>query len=302
MPPNIKQVISSIHDWQGREIEIQELTSGLTNTNYRLNVDGTSYVVRIPGASTELLAVDRANEIFNSKIAADSGVGPRVIYELPQDNITILEYISGKTMSAEELQDPAAAAKIARSLHLLHSSRRFLKDFNMFRLVEFYLKTAEEHQVTIPEDYREYLPLVGEIEAAVRVAALPTAPCHNDLLAENYIDDGRILRMVDYEYSGNNDPCFDLGNTCQELDYEDELYGALCQAYFGQEDPIQLARMHLFALMSDVGWTLWGAIQNEISQLDFDFWEYTETRWNRALDVLNSAELRAWLGQASAGP
>jgi thiamine kinase-like enzyme len=132
----------------------------------------------------------------------------------------------------------------------------------------------------------------------VGAAALPSKPCHNDLLCENFIDDGTALRIVDYELSGNNDPCFDLGNTAQEAEFDAELRAALCAAYFGHLDRRQLARMNLFALMSDVGWTLWGAIQARISTVDYDFRAYYTGRWERALEVLRSERLPDWLAQA----
>jgi len=124
-------------------------------------------------------------------------------------------------------------------------------------------------------------------------------PCHNDLLCENFIDDGAALRIVDYELSGNNDPCFDLGNTAQEAEFGPELRAALCESYFGRHAARQLARMNLFALMSDVGWTLWGAIQAKISAVDFDFVGYYSGRWERALGVLRSADLERWMTQAA---
>jgi len=134
----------------------------------------------------------------------------------------------------------------------------------------------------------------------VRAGALPSVPCHNDLLCENFIDDGEMLRIVDYELSGNNDPCFDLGNTAQEAELGPELRAALCEAYFGRADAQQLARMNLFALMSDVGWTLWGAIQARISAVDFDFGGYYTGRWKRALEGLTSDRLPVWLNEATA--
>jgi len=298
MPVTIDQVVREIHDWQGRMVEIEPLAGGLTNTNYRLSVEGQPCIVRIPGASTELLAVDRPNEIYNSKAAAETGVAPKVLYELPLYDVMVLEFIDGATMSIMSLQALGMPERIARSLRLLHAGRSFLKDFDMFRLVEFYLEIVDRHQVRIPSDYRDFLPVVARIEAAVRIHALPTVPCNNDLLAENYIDDGQLLRLIDFEYSGNNDPCFELGNTCQELQYSDDQYAELCAAYFGQADMVQLARMRLFALMSDIGWTLWGAIQNKISKLEYDFWDYATTRWKRALVVLTSGRLETWLMEA----
>ena len=139
---------------------------------------------------------------------------------------------------------------------------------------------------------------VAEIEHAVAAGALTPVPCHNDLLCENFIDDGDMLRIVDYELSGNNDPCFDLGNTAQEALFGEDRRAALCEAYFGKVDPQQLARMNLFALMSDIGWTLWGAIQAKISAIDYDFRGYYSERWARAVGVLESDRFPVWLREA----
>ena len=285
--------------WSGREVRISALSGGLTNENYLVEVEGNRYVMRLPGQSTELLSIDRENEVYNTKAAATTGIGPQVVEHVAGLDVMVLEFIPGPTMSAKSLQAVEMPARMAQSFHRLHSAPRFLQDFNMFRLIESYLRIVEEHQVTIPGDYREWLPAVGDIERAVGVAALPVAPCHNDLLCENFIDDGTALRIVDYELSGNNDPCFDLGNTAQEAEFGQELRAALCEAYFGRRDPRQLARMNLFALMSDVGWTLWGAIQAKISAVDFDFRGYYLGRWERALEVLRSDRLGPWMDDAA---
>jgi thiamine kinase-like enzyme len=284
--------------WRGKDVMISPLSGGLTNENYLVEAGGERYVMRIPGTSTELLAIDRANEVYNARAAASTGIGPAVLEQIPQLDIMILEFIPGATMSAPTLQSEAMARRMAESFKRLHAAPRFLKDFDMFRLIEEYLRIVEEHEVRIPSDYRERLPLVAEIERAVKTGALPSVSCHNDLLCENFIDDGHCLRIVDYELSGNNDPCFDLGNTAQEASLDEALRAVLCTAYFGRLDHGQLARMNLFALMSDVGWTLWGTIQAKISTLDFDFTNYYTTRWNRALEVMESDRFKGWLRQA----
>ena len=292
------EVANKVSLWRGKEVKVSQLSGGLTNENFLVEAGGERYLMRVPGQSTELLAIDRENEVYNTKAAATTGIGPRVLEHVPGLDILVLEFIPGKTMSAGSLQSTAMAGRIAASFHRLHDSPRFLKDFNMFRLIEQYLAIVEEHGVAIPDRYRDWLPAVGRIEEAVAANALPSVPCHNDLLCENFIDDGTALRIVDYELSGNNDPCFDLGNTAQEAQFDQVLRAALSTAYFGREDARQLARMNLFALMSDVGWTLWGAIQAKISAVDFDFKDYYTTRWKRALEVLESDQLEGWVRQA----
>ena len=285
--------------WKGRRVKISPLSGGLTNENYLVEADGERYVMRLPGQSTELLSIDRENEVYNTKAAATTGIGPQVLEHVPGLDVMVLEFIPGPTMSAKALQSVEMAARMAQSFRRLHAAPRFRQDFNMFRLIEYYLRIVDEHQVTIPDGYRDWLPAVARIESAVTVRALPPVPCHNDLLCENFIDDGEMLRIVDFELSGNNDPCFDLGNTAQEAAFGDDLRKALCDAYFGRIDGRQLARMNLFALMSDVGWTLWGAIQARISAVDYDFNGYYMGRWERALEVLRSERLKAWLGEAT---
>jgi thiamine kinase-like enzyme len=285
--------------WRGRKVDVSPLSGGLTNENYLVEVEGERYVMRLPGQSTELLSIDRENEVFNTKAAAETGIGPRVLEHVPGLDVMVLEFIPGPTMSAETLQSVHMARRMASSFKTLHSAPRFLQDFNMFRLIENYLRIVDEHGVMIPRGYRDKLPVVAEIERAVSVHALPAVSCHNDLLCENFIDDGESLRIVDFELSGNNDPCFDLGNTAQEAIFGEDLREVLCEAYFGRPDPRQLARMNLFAVMSDVGWTLWGTIQAKISTIDYDFTGYYTGRWARAIAVMDTDRFQIWLREAS---
>jgi thiamine kinase-like enzyme len=295
MTISIEEVIQKIDDWRDKPVDIHEMTGGLTNKNYRVQVELQSYFVRIPGASTELLAVDRDNEYHSSKAAADAGIAPKVLYYLPEHKVMVLEFLQGETMSIEKLGTAGMPARIAQSLKKLHAGARCLNDFNMFRLIEFYMGIVKEHGVRIPDDYRVRMSVLGQIESALQANGLDTVPCNNDLLAENYIDDGRMLWLIDFEYSGNNDPCFELGNTCQELQYSEDQYAQLCAAYFGDAKRHLMARMHLYSIMSDFGWTLWGAIQNKISKLDYDFWQYAMQRWERCLEMLDTPKFPLWL-------
>lgn len=291
MGTTIEQVIAAVPGWAGRRVEVTPIAGGLTNRNYVVSIDGWRAFVRIPGADTDLLAVDRANELHNSRAAAEAGVGPRVLHHLPELGAIVLEFIPGRTMSNATLAGPGMPSRIARSLRRLHGGPRFQRDFDMFRLTEFYLRVVAERAVPIPNGYRERIPVLPRIEDALAARPLPTVPCHNDLLAENYIDDGAELRIVDYEYSGNNDPCFELGNTCQELGYDEARIREMCAAYFGEATAPLLARMKLNMTMSDVGWTLWAAIQARISTIDYDFWGWAVERWARAEAKLASPEL-----------
>ncbi len=293
--PVIDEIVSRIEAWKGRNISIQALTGGLTNTNYKVTVDGTPFFVRVPGASTELLAVDRQNEYFNAKAAAETGVGPQVLYHFPEYQAMVLEFLQGSTMSNESLNAPGMPARIAAAIRRLHAGPRFLTDFNMFRLTDYYLGICNQRGIRIPDGYPERMPAVKQIEQALAVRPLPSVPCNNDLLAENYIDDGKSLRIIDYEYSGNNDPCFELGNTCQELHYDEARIVEVCTGYFGSPAADKIARMKLNMIMSDVGWGLWAAIQANISKIHYNFWGWAVERWDRAKTKMDSPEFSNWL-------
>jgi thiamine kinase-like enzyme len=267
----------------------------LTNTNYKVEVDGIPYFVRVPGEGTELLAIDRDNEFHNSKAAAEAGVGPKVLYHLPEYNVMVLEFLVGKTMSKDSLNAPGMPMRMAKVIKKLHGGPRFLTDFNMFRLTEYYLKICADRNIRIPDGYLDRVPTAEKIEQAMLVNPLATIPCNNDLLAENYIDDGKHLWLIDYEYSGNNDPTFELGNTCQEMQFDEARIHEVCAAYFGVDSPAMIARMKLNMIMSDVGWGLWAAIQANISKIEFDFWGWAIERWGRAVEKMDSSEFPLWL-------
>ncbi len=291
----IEEAVAKIKDWKGKDISIQPLSGGLTNSNFKVIVDGIPYFIRVPGESTELLAIDRNNEYHNSKAAAAAGVGPQVLYHLPEYNIMVLKFLDGKTMSKDLLNAVGMPTRMAHAIKTLHAGPRFLTDFNMFRLTEYYLKLCDERDIKIPDGYQERTPTFVEIEKAMSLDPLPTVPCNNDLLAENYIDDGNQLWLIDYEYGGNNDPTFELGNTCQEMQFNDEQINEVCAVYFGKAKPNMLGRMKLNMILSDVGWGLWAAIQAKISTIDFDFWGMAIERWGRAVEKMDSAEFAVWL-------
>jgi thiamine kinase-like enzyme len=295
MPPTIEEVIAAIPAWAGRQVMAERIPAGLTNTNYRVAIDGTLYFVRIPGASTELLAVDRGNELHNTRAAAEAGVAPRVAHALPEWDVFVLDWLPATTMSIESLGEPGMPTRLADVLRRLHAGPRFRDDFDMFRLSERYLALVDERAIPIPLGYREHLPLLPRIEAALARRPLAPVPCHNDLLADNVLDDGARLWIVDYEYSGMNDPAFELGNTCQELGYDEAQVAELCAAYFGEATQALLARMRLQMIMSDVGWTLWAAIQARISTIEYDFTGWAEERWARATAMLDGPDFGTWL-------
>jgi len=271
----IDEVIAGVPAWAGIDVQVEPIEGGLTNTNYRLTVSGDArYCVRIPGADSSLLAIDREVEWRNTVAAAASGAGAGVAYVVGDIPVMVLEWIEGRPQTGEMLRNDDAVPLMAAACRRLHDGPAFVNEFDMFRIQEGYLRLIRERGFRIPATYEEHLPTVERIKAAMAVRAAPRVPCNNDLLAANYIDVGGAFRIIDYEYSGMNDPCFELGNTWAESELSDDQLALLCERYFGEHLANRVARARLWSIMSNYGWTLWAAIQQAVSDIDFDFWEW----------------------------
>lgn len=284
--------------WRGRDVRLAPLSGGLTNTNYRAEVDGCSYVIRVPGEGTEVLAIDRANEFHNTQIAAGLGLGARVEHHLADEQVTVLEFIHGPTMSPAALRAAGMPSELGQTVKRLHAGPRFLRDFDMFELADTYRRWIAANQLELPEGFGRRQPEIDRLRQTLATRAGERVACHNDLLAENFLHDGRQLRLVDFEYSGNNDCAFELGNLAQEMEYDNAQIEELCRAYFGMVNASDLARIKLNRIVSDYGWTLWAVIQNHVSRIEFDFWSYGQNRWRRAVDHLEAAEFDRLLADA----
>jgi thiamine kinase-like enzyme len=276
---------------------VEPLAGGLTNTNYKVTTPTRSYVLRIAGKDTGLLAIDRENEVHNTIAAAEVGVGAGVVAYLREQSTLVLEYIDGVTMSAENLRRDDKIAMIADACRRLHGARRFRDDFDMFRIQRRYLQLVHERGFRLPERYVEFEPQVRAVEEAMRVRAEGTVPCNNDLLAENFIDVGGAFRLIDYEYSGNNDACFELGNVWSESNLSLEQLEALVAAYYGRPLRNKVARARLWGLMSKYGWTLWASIQHGVSDLDFDFWSWGMEKYDRAVAEFDGPDFELLLAE-----
>ncbi len=141
----------------------------------------------------------------------------------------------------------------------------------------------QEQGFRLPDRYLEFMPAVDRIAAALQVRDEGTVPCNNDLLAANFIDDGERVWIIDYEYAGNNDACFELGNIWSESTLDAEHLVELVDAYYGEHRDDKIARARLLGLMSKYGWTLWATIQASVSPIDFDFWSWGMEKYDRAV-------------------
>jgi len=243
-----------------------------------------------------LLAIDRENEYLNTVAAADAGVGAAVIDYLPERSLLVLEFIEGTTQTSEDMQRGDRLDWVAAACRSLHGARAFRDDFNMFDIQRRYLGLVQDRGFRLPDRYLEFEPQVRRIEAAMAVRDEGTVPCNNDLLAENFIDVGDGFRLIDYEYSGMNDACFELGNIWSESNLSLAQLDELVGHYYGERLANKVARARLWGLMSKYGWTLWASIQDGVSDIDFDFWTWGMEKFDRAVAEFDGPDFDSLIG------
>lgn len=280
--------------------DIAYLEGGLTNVNVRVTTVDLDVVVRISNEESTMLAIDREAEYLNSRSAAASGASPRVVEFVPEQHLLVVDYIDGTTFTPDDVRDPANLRRIASSVRRLHEGPRFVGSFDMFDVQRTYLKTVQNRGFRLPDRYLDFMPQLEQMERALSVLDVATVPCNNDLLPANFIDDGDQVWIIDFEYAGNNDPCFELGNIWSEATLDPPLLEELVTAYYGRERPSMVARARLLGLLSKYGWTMWASIQDGNSELDFDFWAWGMEKYDRAVEEFDSAAFDTWLTAAAA--
>jgi thiamine kinase-like enzyme len=280
--PELDALFDQTENLAGRPRTVEELPGGLTNRNYKVTTPDGTFVARLSEQGTALLAIDRDCEYRNSVTAAAAGAGAPVIEYRPQDRLLVVGFIDGRTLTAEDVAAPHNVPRIAQACRRLHDGDRFGNDFNMFDVQRGYLAVTRARGFKIPSGYDDLLPQFQAAEQALAARPAETVACHNDLLAANFIDDGERIWLIDYELSGNNDACFELGNIAAESHLDDDALAALVTAYYGRRRRSRIARARLLGLAGMYGWTLWGAIQNGASPLDFDFWGWAMERFEGA--------------------
>jgi thiamine kinase-like enzyme len=204
--------------------------------------------------------------------------------------VLVLGFLDGRTLTNAEVADQATLTRIAESCRRLHAGERFDGDFDMFEIQRRYLAVARERGIKIPAGYDAWMPAFEAAARALAIRAEPTVPCNNDLLAANFIDVGDRIALIDYEYSGNNEACFELGNIWGECQLSDEALAYLVTQYYGRPLRNKIARARLLGLAGKYGWTLWGAIQAAVSPIDFDFWSWAMHRFDGATQGFSGAE------------
>ena len=295
--PELLARINAVPELADR-IDVSDLSGGLTNRNLKVTTRNGVVVARLSSPESSLLAIDRVNEHANSLAAARSGAAPDVIAYAPEVSVLAVRFIEGRTWSNDDVLAGHNAPRIAEACRTLHSGPRFVNDFNMLQLQPQYLEIVQRMGLRLPDGYLEYTEHVAALTAALGARPQATVPCNNDLLAANFIETPERVWLIDFEYSGNNDPFFEIGNIWSEAAGDLDQLERLVSSYVGHVSPSLTARARLWGLMAKYGWMLWASIQDGTSALDFDFWSWGLEKYDRAVAEFNSPDFGALLEAA----
>lgn len=303
LAPELLPVIAAMPGWSAaKTIAATYISGGITNRNYRVDVDGTPYFVRLAGERTELLGIDRAHEKAALDAAAGLGIAPEVVAFLPDQHSIVTEWVDGDAVDEATVREPEVLAPLVAALRAFHQGPAIPGRFHVPDIVRSYHDHAIAHGVEVPHAFADLLEIAREIDVAFAHHAIPDRPCHNDLLCGNFLRTGDGVVIVDYEYAGMGDPFFDLGNLSVNNDFTDDDDHRLLELYFGAPTPPRVARLKLMRMVSDFRESMWGVIQQGISTLDFDYVGYANQHFARCQAQARNAQYDAWLRDASAAP
>ena len=313
-------VLQRVPEIAGRDLVLTPLSGGITNRNFLVEARGdvveargdvvearrevveargdvveargdvvgprgeaARWVLRLAGNDTHLLGISREVEHAATVAAAGVGVGPEVTAFIRPEGYLVTRFIDGSPVSEEAVHRPETLRRVADSIRRVHDGPAIPGLFVPLRIVEAYRALAAARGVAIPAKYELAHAVGRRIERALLASPIELRPCHNDLLSANFIDDGRRIRIVDWEYAGMGDPSFDLGNFSVNngLTLEEEVL--LLEAYEGTARPNRLARLALMRIVSDFREAMWGVLQQGISTLDVDFVAYADEHFERLL-------------------
>jgi thiamine kinase-like enzyme len=291
----IRAVLARVPSLKGlglENVDFERLSGAMTNVSYKLSTDAGDYVLRLAGEGTSDY-VDRTAEGHNARVAAAAGVNAEVLYFDAREGTMLTRFVEGVSMEGEGFdRDPGTPARVAAALKRVHGiGRVFRSRFDVFATIDGYLDLLHAQRMPLPEDYQEVGREVEAVRRALEASPVPLAPCHNDPWPGNLLDTGGSIYIIDWEYSGMNDPMWDLGDLSVEAGFGPEQDQAMMETYHGGAPPAALlSRLMLYKAMSDFHWSLWSMVQHANDNPAEDFWTYALMRLERCKARIGSAD------------
>lgn len=278
----LKELFMKIMDMKEEDVLSIENAGGMTNTNYKVTTTNQNYILRIPGKCTETM-ISRNQEKINGKIGYLLGLNVDTVFFDEKSGIKISKYIeNATTMTHPMVKLHQNMEIVANMLYKLHTSEVELKGrFNVFDEIRKYEQIMKDCHVQVYENYPKAKQFFDDSEERLNQLGLNILPCHNDLVSENLIKDpnGRMY-LIDWEYSGYNDPMWDLAAHFVECEFTEKEEEYFLMQYPGE---VNKQKILLFKILQDVLWSAWTMAKEANGE---DFGTYGEDRCNRAIQEM----------------
>jgi thiamine kinase-like enzyme len=230
MDAQIQNIITRVPAWQdAQDITVERQPGGWTNANYLLTIHGERFVLRIGGANTAQLGIERRTERDAVLAASAAGIAPEVVLFTLPEGYMVTRFIDGHKWTPDEFRMPAVIRRVAATMRRVHALPPIEGAFSPYRDIEQRLQVAKARGATMPDHLDRCLDKMRQIER--ERASAPHALCHNDPFQTNFLDDGRVY-LLDWEFAGMGDLFYDLASVCHIFAPEQKAH--LLECYFGE--------------------------------------------------------------------
>jgi len=262
--------VTALPCWRGK-VKLEPLHGGLSNTAFVVD-DGTGRYVARCGGDIPAHHVFRERERAASIAAHAVGLSPELIYSEP--GVMVIRHIDGRTLTEAEMR-----VNIVRIVPLLETCHRDLarhlagaaNAFWVFHVIRDYVRMLQAARGGSDNDLLRYVSLADALEA--QQMALPIVFGHHDLLAGNFIDDGKRLWLIDWEYGGFGTAMFDLANLAANGSFSPADDRLLLEAYFRRpvSDEVQRSydAMKVASALREALWAWVSAIHLAVPGADY---------------------------------
>jgi thiamine kinase-like enzyme len=269
-------------DFWSSQVEPEPLGGGITNTNFFVDDQGQKYVVRI-GEDIPVHGMMRFNEIAAARAAFEADISPEIVYT--EQGLFIIRFVEGYTFKEQDVRKQQNLEKIVPLIRACHTKiPKYFRGpaliFWPFHACRNYILTATETNERVTHLLPRFLEINAELERSIGEIQLVFG--HNDLVAANFIDDGKRLWLIDWDYAGYNAGLFDLANLCSNNELSPEQEDWLLEAYYQKPtSDIQRRRLAALKCVSLLRETLWSIVSETHSTLDFNYVNYSEKNIDR---------------------
>ena len=302
---NIDEAIARIDDWKGKKVSYEPVAGGITNPNFKVNVDGTNFFLKIPGDGTDF--IDRDNCHAANMIASDSGVGAKVIYYFQDTGVEVFEWLEGyRTTTTTDMYTESitkAAIKAIKEFQNLPGAV-LPSEQSLFDQCRDMVERTKAGGDYLPPWHEKFMWMMDRIERAFNYIGIEKKPCHNDYWFNNFMwdDEKQIGKIIDLEYASMNDPMYDvalfmLGFSTDEMDRQ-----AVIAYNDGVYDETLYIRLQLNKIAADIKWSYWALQQAVNSNVNFDYFNWYTGKVARLRYYFADPRIDEWLNKLEGRP